>query len=434
MGKIYAIEPNAMLTYLEARDNIPIDISMLKNTVNSEENLEVKNIFDEQSAEDLLTIDGDTASISIVGFLSQSGPDIFDRIFGIAGTGYNQLLEAISMLMANEDVKNVRLEMNTPGGEAHGCDIVCSALRALGKKKSMIAINHGVVASGGYWLATAANKIISSSPMNETGSIGVILTVLDNTERLEDMGIKIVRFTSKNAPAKTPGISTPEEKALIQERINALERVFISRVAEGRNVSEDTVIKTFGRGGVFVAQDPDSKKPDALKVGMIDEVMFGLKINLGNNKTNKTNIKSQTLKENKMDFKQLCIENPGLKEHVDSLLADAVKVGVDDIKKDISLRVDFAGPILASEAYKQPVKKLALETITGDVEMSALKSVVTMADMQIEDEKAAQAALEAGEETPPGGPEPEDDGIVNSAESYDAVIADAKKRQNREAN
>ena len=81
----------------------------------------------------------------INGILTQDGPDFIDNYFGIVVTGYNQLLEAISMLMANEDVKNVNLQMNTPGGEAHGCDVVCSALRALGEKKTLVAFNNGIV-------------------------------------------------------------------------------------------------------------------------------------------------------------------------------------------------------------------------------------------------------------------------------------------------
>ena len=435
MAKIWAIEPHAMLTYLEARDSIPMDSFMSKignyNVVAGDENINIKSIFDDQSAEDLLSINGDTASISIVGILTQNGPDLFDRIFGIAGTGYKQLIEAINMVMANEDIKNVRLEMNTPGGDAHGCDAVCSALRTLGEKKSLIAFNNGIVASGGYWLATAADKIISTSPMNETGSIGVILTVLDSSERLEEMGIKIVEFTSKHAPNKNPGISTPREMSLIQERINALERVFISRVAEGRKVTEKTVIETFGKGGVFVAQDPDPKKPDAVTVGMIDEVIAGLKVNLLNNKTN-NNIKSQTLKENKMDFKQLCIENSGLKEHVEGLVSDAHQAGVDDANKEVRLRVDYAGPILASDAYKPAVKKLASQVITGESEKSSLESVVTMADIQIEEDKDAQALLDAKDETPPATPKPPDAGIVNDADSYNVMMADINKKQGRE--
>lgn len=393
---IWAAEPNAITAYLEKRE-----------TANNDEFISAKDLFARQEATDIFDIKGEEAIIRINGVLTQDGPDFIDNLFGLAVTGYNQLIEAINLIKADDSIKSVKLAMDTPGGEASGCDLVFQALQDLGKTKKIKAFNFGMIASAGYWLAIAADEIIATSPSNETGSIGVIITGFDFTGFYESFGVKFVRIRSKNAPNKAPGISSKEDIKLLQDRIDSLERIFISRVASGRNVSEDTVIKSFGKGGVFVAEDPDKKMPDAVSVGMIDSVMSKLEIN---NDNRKQKIKSKYLKEDKMDLTQLMSDNPGLKEAIEKLENTSYARGVEDTNKLIKVRTEKAAPILQSDAYDSVVKGLAIKVITGEEEASALTSVVTIMDSQAEKEKATIAAAEAEElkETPPEAPEGEE--------------------------
>jgi hypothetical protein len=95
----------------------------------------------------------------------------------------------------------------------------------------------------------------------------------DYTQYDAEKGIKDIGIVSKNAPLKNPDTATAEGFKAYQERLDAIERVFIGRVSEGRGVSVETVEKDFGRGAVLVAQDPDPEQTSALSVGMIDKVI-----------------------------------------------------------------------------------------------------------------------------------------------------------------
>jgi hypothetical protein len=165
--------------------------------------------------------------------------------------------------------------MNTPGGTVDGMDQARQAIKSLAEKKTVIAENQGMIASAGYHQATAAGTIEATSPLAITGSIGVIVAGLDFTDAMARDGVKKIKIVSKNAPNKQPDPTTESGRDLVQEQINAMERVFIQAVAEGRGTTEDDVIANFGRGGVLIAQDPDPEQPDALSVGMIDSVISG---------------------------------------------------------------------------------------------------------------------------------------------------------------
>lgn len=411
MPNIYLAEPNLLQSYLDKREK-----------VNADEHVEMKSIFDRQDASELFSIDGDTATIKIVGVLTQDGPDWIDNFFGMSVTGYNQLIEAIGAIKSDDAIKNVNLQMDTPGGEASGCDLVFQAIEDLAKSKNVVAVNNGMIASAGYWLALGANEIVATSPGNETGSIGVIIAGFDFIGYYEEaFGLKFVKIKSQNAPNKAPGISTKEDIKLLQDRINALERIFLERVSSSRGKDLKTVKETFGKGGVLVAQDPDSKMPDAISVGMIDKLISGsLENNKTNNKTKtKTQIKSKYLKEDKMDFTQLLADTPGLQEHIDKLKSEAYQSGVDATKKETDARTAKASPILESDEYPGPIKKLALKVINGESGPDALDAAVTSFEISVEEKKEAEARAEAEKETPASAPESAEDGAIKTEEALE---------------
>jgi ClpP class serine protease len=264
--QIWAAEKNELLRYLEA-----INSDYLNDK-------QISFFDDDDSVADnpgILSIDGKTASIAINGILTKDELPFIARLFGIKGTSFNTILKALSEVNANPLIDTVRLLMNTPGGEAIGTDEVNQAVTALAKGKHVIAENHGMIASGGYWIASAASEIVSLSPANMTGSIGVIITGFDLTERMNKMGVKKIVILSKNAPKKG-GMHNAAGRAGLQEQVDAIERVFLQRISEGRGISVDVVAKTFGQGSILIAQDPDEKKHDALSVGMIDSVISGV--------------------------------------------------------------------------------------------------------------------------------------------------------------
>jgi ClpP class serine protease len=263
--QIWAAEKNYLIKYLEAINQGPPTETQAA-------------LFDDPASaakSPILSVNENTAAITIKGMLVNTKLHPFiAALFGIQETSFSEIQEAIAEVKNNEAIETVRLIMNTGGGEVQGTDETSRAVAALAKVKTVIAENHGLIASAGYWIASAASKIIAGSPVNLTGSIGVIATGLDNSKALENRGLQRVVIISENAPNKA-GFLTEAGRADILERINAMERVFFKRVSEGRGVGINHIKEVFGRGGLLIAQDPDKKEHDALSVGMIDEVTSG---------------------------------------------------------------------------------------------------------------------------------------------------------------
>ena len=262
------MEPNFLITYLESIENISVE----------DRQAALSLFLEDMSALDkapILSVNGDTAEISIEGVLTMKGPSIIDRLFGYTGTSYEELLLSLKTVSENPNIKNLILKINSPGGEANGVDAIYSALTELKHKCNIVAENHGLMASAAYWIASACNEIVALSPGAETGSVGVVISALDTTKMLDKFGVKKYTIVSKNAPNKAPDIATEDGRNILQERVDALENVFMARVASGRGLTLDHVQQNFGRGIVMIAEDPTGKN-DALKCGMIDSVRHGM--------------------------------------------------------------------------------------------------------------------------------------------------------------
>jgi len=262
--ELYAIQKNYAVSYLEKLENATLD----------EHNAARAAFGSDEPATIVARSDaGNEATISIVGPLSPTGPSPLARFFGFGGTGYNEIVAAADSLATDPSIESVRLLMDTPGGSVSGMDAAHQSIKNLASKKTVVAENHGLLASAGYYLATAATKIKAMSPLAITGSIGIILAGIDTTDMLARDGIKRIRIVSVNAPNKQPDPATSQGRGVIQEGVDAMERIFIDTIAKGRDTTDKDVIDNFGKGGELVAQDPDPEKPDALLVGMIDSVM-----------------------------------------------------------------------------------------------------------------------------------------------------------------
>ena len=283
--------------------------------------------------------DGTEATIKIVGPLSPAGPSPLARFFGYSGTGYVSIISAAKNLENDPSVTTVRLAMDTPGGTIASMDQARQALESLASKKNLIAENHGMIASAGYYLATAADSIVAMSPLAITGSIGVIRAGLDFSDAMARSGVKQIKIISSNAPNKQADPTTAQGLKVHQDEIDAMERVFIDKVAEGRNTTAKDVIENFGKGGILIAQDPDSDKPDALSVGMIDSVTASIIEPVIDNEDNGTTGNGDTINgvsDNAetiaaeggqqqgidMDLEKLKAEHP-------ALYAQAVAIGMD---------------------------------------------------------------------------------------------------------
>lgn len=153
------------------------------------------------------------------------------------------MAKTIRTVRNNDKIKAVVLRINSPGGSARASEIILRELQLLHQKKPIIVSMGDVAASGGYYIACAADSIFAM-PTTITGSIGVF-SMMFNTQKLMTNKLGITFDQVKNAPfADFPNgtrTMTAEEGAMIQRSVDSIYALFKRRVANGRKMSEADV-------------------------------------------------------------------------------------------------------------------------------------------------------------------------------------------------
>jgi len=161
-------------------------------------------------------------------------------------------LEILKEYEENDRIKALLIRIDSPGGAVGPSQEIYDEIKKLRKKgKIVIASLGSVAASGGYYIACAADKVVSA-PGTLTGSIGVIMQ-LSNMEEFYKW-IKIRPFNIKGGKFKDIGATSrkmkPEERAYLQKLIDSTHLQFQKAVAEGRGLPLEYV-KTFADGRIM---------------------------------------------------------------------------------------------------------------------------------------------------------------------------------------
>ena len=138
----------------------------------------------------------------------------------------------------DERIKAVILRINSPGGAVGPTQEIHREIQRTGEAKEIVASLGGVAASGGYYIATAAKRIVAN-PGTITGSIGVLMEFVRFEELLEKIGVKLEvlksgEFKDIGSPHRE---LTSRERKLINALIDDIQRQFVNAVASGRNLS-----------------------------------------------------------------------------------------------------------------------------------------------------------------------------------------------------
>lgn len=407
---IWGMEKNALLNYLNTR-------ALYIMNADKKDAKDMRAFFESQTApdnfEDILKINGDTADILITGRLDNDGPDFWDYMFGWGGTSYQRIIAAADRIEENSAIQNVNLRMNTPGGVVEGVDNVWKRLMELRKSKRITAINEGMLASCGYYIASAAHEIHSTSETNESGSIGIIIVGMDWSKNHEERGIKKIFIVSQNAPDKHIEIGDKKGQKILQERVDIAEEFFLNRISAGRDVDIETITTDFGRGGLLYSATLNPETPSALSVGMIDKVINpmlakhksktrGKQSVSGSQKTQKKEI-MQTLQE-------LLANSPEAKAEYDRLIKKDGDVrfeeGVTEGKKEAAKTAENVFTYMKADnpyATHAGIQAVAADVLKGEQPISNLKLAISMFDSGEEKKKSkdAKAETEKHGDTPP---------------------------------
>jgi protease-4 len=190
---------------------------------------------------------------------------------GGGGITAKALTKTIKKIAKDDSVKSVVLRIDSPGGSALASDLIWYELRELGKKKPIVASVGSMAASGGYYLAVGAQRILAEKT-SIVGSIGVFGGKIVIGDALAKYGVDtytIAASDAKGADARAAYESplTPWDDAT-RARITQVTReiydLFKDRVAKGRNVTADK-IEPHAQGRIWSGEHGKER-------GLVDEI------------------------------------------------------------------------------------------------------------------------------------------------------------------
>jgi len=169
----------------------------------------------------------------------------------------------------DDRIQALVVRINSPGGTATASDILYRELSAFKARKKIpvVAAIMDVGASGGYYVALAADTIVAH-PTTVTGSIGVVMLTLNAEGLLQKVGIAPLAIKSgakKDMGSPFRGLSD-EERQIFQGVIDDLYGRFVSLIAKERRMPEDKV-RVFADGRIYTARQ-------AKELGLVDRVGY----------------------------------------------------------------------------------------------------------------------------------------------------------------
>ena len=181
----------------------------------------------------------------------------------VASIGSKTTSAAIKKARKDKNVKAIILRVNSPGGSALASDVIWRETTLAQKEKPLVVSMGDYAASGGYYIACAADTIIAN-PTTLTGSIGVF-GMIPNMQNFYKSNFGITVDTVKTNTYADMGTSrklSTFEKNKIQEGVKNVYSTFISRVSDGRDITTQEV-DAIGQGRVWSGYD-------AKDIGLVD--------------------------------------------------------------------------------------------------------------------------------------------------------------------
>ena len=209
--------------------------------------------------------------MAIVLSLSRSTPtlSLSNKIGVIPINGVIRDADAITeQLIAFRDDKQIKaiiLRINSPGGGVGPSQEIYSETRRTTKTKKVVASLGSVAASGGYYVASAADSVVAN-PGTLTGSIGVLMEFVRFEELLKKIGvemqvIKSGEFKDIGSPNRK---MTKEEREILTRLLEDIRNQFVTAVSQGRNMPEEKVLE-LADGRVFSGRE-------AKRLGLVDSL------------------------------------------------------------------------------------------------------------------------------------------------------------------
>ncbi len=217
------------------------------------------------------TIQGTAAEkillVDLSGIISEKGAG---SSLSLSEDVVSRIKEELTLAAEDDQIKALLLRINSPGGTVTASDLIHHEITAFKTKRRVpvVAIIMDVGASGGYYVAAAADRIIAH-PTSVTGSVGVIMLRVNAEGLLQKIGIET--GTIKSGAKKD--IGSPfrpmgeDERAIFQTMIDGFQSRFLDVVSKGRGSLPAERLKLVADGRVLTG-------PQALQLGLVDQIGY----------------------------------------------------------------------------------------------------------------------------------------------------------------
>ncbi len=177
----------------------------------------------------------------------------------------DKTVREIDEFRRDDSILAVVLRVDSPGGGVGPSQEIYTEVEKLAATKPVVVSMGSVAASGGYYVAAPAQRIVAN-PGTITGSIGVIMNFTNYQELLDKIGLKNEAITSgKHKDIGSPvRPMTDEDRAILQGLIDDVHQQFVSAVAKGRKLDIDVTSK-LADGRIFTGRQ-------AKEVGLVDDL------------------------------------------------------------------------------------------------------------------------------------------------------------------
>jgi protease-4 len=217
--------------------------------------------YDEKVVSSESRAEGKIALIDLEGILSS---DHHESLFGSRESAVVSFVEKLKKAEADGDVRAVIVRIDSPGGDVTTSDILYNELKSFRErtKRPVVAAFMGLAASGGYYVASACDRIVAH-PTTITGSIGVIALHVSLTGLMDKIGVKVDAL--KSGPRKDTGSPfrdlTEDDRKLLQALIDQTHQRFVRVVAEGRRGRlTEAEVRALADGRIFTAEQASDAK------------------------------------------------------------------------------------------------------------------------------------------------------------------------------
>jgi signal peptide peptidase SppA len=354
-----------------------------------------------KSAEIIAKENPSIAMIKMHGVLVPHLPPYYDdSYYSGSYVSPQSLMKRFKAAADNKDVKEIFVDVHSPGGVAMCIDELADTVGYASSLKPVIACINGYGASAGYWAIARATELYATR-LSPVGSIGVITSHADYSKLLEEEGIDYKYYRTGDLKALGQIIDPNDDvmRAAIMKDLNDTLAIFANDVALGRKMSAEEVLDRYAL---------NSEHPNALRGNTVlgeEAIALGLVDGVSNPMDVLAKMVTRISKSSKLNFasvkKGAKMDGNGEGANIEQALADARKTEASRIASVLGITGELKDSDLTAllkqaqdgKAYRASLlERLRLSTVSlaggAQSEADATRTVRIFADASIEDLEA----------------------------------------------